>query len=82
MERHPYIGLRATAVAYENPGHYRHEPEQSGIIVHVGTASEEHEDFAVHYPAVTLLLEGGTHYNVALYRIILDPAEARARLAK
>ena len=78
MQLHPYIGLQATRPASTNP----RLPEVSGIFVAIGTESEELEVGALHFMGAVLLLDDGKHKTVALGDLIVDPAEAAARLAK
>jgi len=72
---HPYIGLPATTSTADGGW--------SGVIVHVGTASQELCAGVVEHNAVAvLLLADGTHKKFDVDRLIVDPAEAAARLAK
>jgi len=77
MNRHPYTGLRATRPASTNP----RLPEVSGVVVAVGTASEELEVGALHFTGAVLLLDDGKHKEVPLDSLIVDHAEAAARMA-
>ena len=75
---HPYIGLRATRPASTNP----RLPEVSGVIVAIGTTSEELEVGALHFTGAVLLLADGKHKEVALDTLVVNHAEAAARLAR
>ena len=77
MERHPYIGLYGHQV--EKKGF---RPAVEGIVAWVGTSSAELEVGAAHFPCALLLQSDGTHKEVLLENLIVDPAEAAARLAK
>lgn len=82
MERHPYVGLQATVSALRQPGMSGYRPEYTGIIVTIGTDSEECDNYAVHYPCVVLLMADGSHETAPIHRVKVDHAEAAARLAK
>jgi len=78
MNRHPYIGLRATRPASTNPPC----PEISGIIVGIGTATTETDNGPVHSTAATLLLDDGSHIEPWLWSLRVDAAEAAAHIAR
>ena len=70
MECHPYIGMKATS------------RDVTGTIVAIGIASEECSEYSLHFTSAVLLLADGKHKEVAMDSLIVDPAEAAARLAK
>jgi hypothetical protein len=76
VHQHPYVGLSAT-----RPGTPQNQNRTiTGIVAHVGTFGNISEDSCVETYA-TILQDDGTHYEVALSEIVVDPAEAKRRLA-